>query len=133
MSRHTLENPSDTESAAAEIVQAAGQLTFASSDRDLTQCFEWAKTQAMAYVRDDDPVGAWYEAALPGREAFCMRDVSHQAMGAHALGLQEHTLNMLHKFAVNISESKDWCTYPTIPRYFTVTVPLKRPTGSSWH
>ena len=43
MSRHTLENPSDTESTASEITQAAGQLTFASSDRDLKQCFEWAE------------------------------------------------------------------------------------------
>jgi len=31
-------------------------------------------------------VGYWYEAALPGREAFCMRDVSHQSIGAETLG-----------------------------------------------
>ncbi|MFA6126609.1 MAG: hypothetical protein WC699_04845 [Bacteroidales bacterium] len=40
----------------------------------------------MSFVFEDDPVGPWYEAAEPGREAFCMRDVSHQSMGAHALG-----------------------------------------------
>ena len=61
-------------------------------------------------------MGDWYEAALPKREAFCMRDVSHQAMGAHALGLQSHTLNMLRKFAVNVSEEKDWCSYWEIDR-----------------
>ena len=60
---------------------------------------------------DGDPVGPWYEAALPHREAFCMRDVSHQAMGAQALGLAAHTLNMQRKFAENISASKDWCSY----------------------
>jgi len=96
---------------AAGAAQAESKLTFGCSDERLVECFAWAKAQALAYVRQGDPVGLWYEAALPGRDAFCMRDVSHQAMGAHALGLGQHTLNMLRKFAVNISESKDWCTY----------------------
>jgi len=70
--------------AAKEINQT---LSFNSSDNELNQLFSWAKKQALAYSFSDDPVGLWYEAALPGREAFCMRDVSHQAMGAHFLGL----------------------------------------------
>ena len=65
----------------------------------------------MIYVFDGDPVGLWYEAALPGRRAFCMRDVSHQAAGAQALGLAGYTHNMLRRFAENISYSKDWCSY----------------------
>jgi hypothetical protein len=65
----------------------------------------------MAYVFDGDPVGPWYEAALPGRRAFCMRDVSHQVAGAQALGLSKYTHNMLRRFAENISASKDWCSY----------------------
>ncbi|MGL4338552.1 MAG: hypothetical protein ACRCST_16825, partial [Turicibacter sp.] len=48
---------------------------------------------------------------LPGRRAFCMRDVAHHSGGAHVLGLQAHTKNMLKKFAENISESKMWCSY----------------------
>lgn len=94
-----------------------GSLSLTSPDASLCRSFDWAKEQALAYVFEDDPVGDWYEAALPKREAFCMRDVSHQAMGAHALGLQSHTLNMLRKFAVNISETKDWCTYWEINRH----------------
>lgn len=70
----------------------------------------------MAYVNDGDPVGPWYEASLPGREAFCMRDVSHQAAGAHALGLSRYTHNMLYRFAENISVSRDWCSYWEIDR-----------------
>ena len=62
-------------------------LMLRSDDAQLVARFQWAKRQALAYAFDDDPVGPWYEAALPGREAFCMRDVSHQATGAHALGL----------------------------------------------
>jgi len=88
-----------------------------SSIDQLSERFEWARTQALAYAHDgSDPVGLWYEAGLPGREAFCMRDVSHQALGAHFLGLDEHTRNMLFRFAKNITEGKDWCSYWEINR-----------------
>lgn len=87
------------------------RLELRSSDTRLVQSFNWARQQAMAYVFDGDPVGPWYEAALPGRRAFCMRDVAHQVAGAEALGLSKYTHNMLHRFAENISQSKDWCSY----------------------
>jgi hypothetical protein len=86
-------------------------LELRSSDARLVKAFDWSKQQALAYVFDNDPVGPWYEASLPGRRAFCMRDVSHQAAGAQALGLSSYTHNMLHRFAENISASKDWCSY----------------------
>ena len=93
-------------------------LTIRTNDSILAARFRWASGQALAYVHDgSDPVGKWYEAALPDREAFCMRDVSHQSQGAQYLGLAEHTKNMLFKFAENISESKDWCSYWEINRY----------------
>jgi hypothetical protein len=96
---------------------ATSDLGLDSSDTRLVDAFNWAKKQALAFAFDGDPVGPWYEAALPGREAFCMRDVAHQAMGAHALGLARYTSNMLHRFAENISESRDWCSYWEIDRY----------------
>ncbi len=99
-----------------ENLEEVGKTTFRSSDTELNEAFEWAKQQALAYAFENDPVGYWYEAALPGREAFCMRDVAHQSMGAHVLGLTQHTKNMLLKFAENISESKDWCSYWEINR-----------------
>jgi len=75
-------------------------------------------TAILKYMGDcNDPVGPWYEAALPGREAFCMRDVAHQCIGGEVLGLSSENLNMLLKFAENISESKDWCSYWEINRY----------------
>ena len=86
-------------------------LELRSSNTQLVQSFNWARQQAMAYVFDGDPVGPWYEAALPGRRAFCMRDVSHQVAGAQALGLSKYTHNMLRRFAENISASKAWCSY----------------------
>lgn len=92
--------------------------TLTSGDPALIAGFAWAKTQALAYVGDpQDPVGAWYEAALPGREAFCMRDVAHQSTGAQVLGLAYATYNMLFHFAANMAASRDWCTYWEIDRY----------------
>jgi hypothetical protein len=87
-----------------------------SSDRRLAAGFDWAKKQALGYVRRGDPVGDWYEASLAGRNAFCMRDVSHQSAGAQVLGLGAVTRNMLHKFAENVAASRDWCSYWEIDR-----------------
>ena len=92
-------------------------LAFASSDAQLVEAFSWAKRQATAYAFQGDPVGPWFEAALPGREAFCMRDVAHQAMGAHALGMQAHVRNMLRRFAGNVSAERDWCSLWEIDRH----------------
>ena len=85
--------------------------TLQSSSARLDAAARWATGQALAYARNDDPVGPWYEAALPGREAFCMRDVAHMSAGAAVLGLGAYTKNMLLQFAAHISASKDWCTY----------------------
>lgn len=92
--------------------RAQAQVTFESSNAKLNVAFDWAKNKALSLAHDgSDPVGYWYEAALPGREAFCMRDVSHQAIGAVILGLNKHNLNMFQKFAENISVEKDYCSY----------------------
>ena len=88
-----------------------GAIEFASSDAKLVEGFRWAKPQALAYARTDGTIGPWYEASLPGRDAFCMRDVSHQSTGAQFLGLGPRTLNMLRRFAANISASKKWCSW----------------------
>src|SRR5512140_111684 len=92
-------------------------VSFACSDSRLNDGFAWAKERALAYAFDGDHVGPWYEAALPGRSAFCMRDVSHQCAGAHVLGLERRSANMLRKFAERIAESRDWCTYWEIAKW----------------
>jgi hypothetical protein len=99
----------------------ASPIILESSDAKLTAAFAWAKAQALDYVfpasSHDDPVGDWYEAALPSRFAFCMRDVSHQATGAQVLGLSAINLNMLRKFAVGISPARDFCSYWEIDKW----------------
>jgi hypothetical protein len=87
-------------------------LGFTSSNASLQQSFEWAKRQALVYARPGShTIGPWYEAALPGRNSFCMRDVSHQTEGAAALGLYIANRNMLSLFAQSISPSRDWAAY----------------------
>jgi hypothetical protein len=98
--------------------RAQSQVTFESNNTKLNSAFDWAKNKALSFAHDgSDPVGYWYEAALPNREAFCMRDVSHQTIGASILGLNKHNLNMFKKFASNISVEKDYCSYWEINRY----------------
>jgi hypothetical protein len=96
-------------------------LEMETPDAKLKAAFDWAKGQALDYAFPaaayDDPVGDWYEAALPSRFAFCMRDVSHQATGAHALGLAAFNRNMLGKFARGISPSRDLCSYWEIDKW----------------
>ncbi|HTE00538.1 MAG TPA: hypothetical protein VK668_14690 [Mucilaginibacter sp.] len=87
-------------------------VVFTSSDKDLERAFKWAKEMALHYKgKAGDPVGPWYESALPPRDAFCMRDVSHQCIGAEILGLSRENKNMFNLFAGNISVSKNWCSY----------------------
>lgn len=92
-------------------------LTLASDDARLVDAFAWAARQASAFAFQGDAVGPWFEAALPGREAFCMRDVSHQVLGAHALGMRMHVRNMLHRFAEQISAERDWASVWEIDRH----------------
>lgn len=84
---------------------------FFSSSSKLCDGFHWANNQAMAYVTDDAPAGPCYESSLPGRDAFCMRDVSHQAVGAHFMGLGKHNRNMMRMFAKHIREERAFCSY----------------------
>lgn len=91
---------------------------FSSTDKKLEKAYQWARKTALSYTRDDTaPIGLWYVASLPIREAFCMRDVSHQSVGAQILGLGHHNKNMLTHIVNNISEERDWCSYWEINRY----------------
>jgi len=93
-------------------------LKFTSSDTALQRAFDRAKQMALSHKGSDkDPVGPWYEAALPSRYAFCIRDVSHQCLGAEMLGMGRENKNMFGKFLQNISASKDWCTFWEINKW----------------
>jgi Trehalase len=97
---------------------AQSAVQFQSTDQNIQSAFSWAKAMALSYQSTGhDPVGPWYESALPPRDAFCMRDVSHQCIGAEILGMHLENKNMFTKFAGNISSSKDWCSYWEIDKF----------------
>jgi hypothetical protein len=101
----------------AQDTRVSSGLSFESTDKALMQAFNWAKSQALSYAHpESESIGAWYEAALPGRDAFCMRDVSHQTTGAAALGLYSANHNMLQRFAASIAAERDWAGYWEIDR-----------------
>lgn len=89
---------------------------FHATDGALAEGFARLKREAMQYVFDGYPVGPYYEAALPGRNAFCMRDTSHQAIGAEVLGLSAANKNMMKRFAASISPKRQYCGYWEIDR-----------------
>ena len=88
-----------------------GRVEFECDNLLLERGFYWAKAMALSYAHEGDAVGDWYEASLPGRNAFCMRDTAHYSLGAQVLGLTSHNKNMFRKFAQNISETRDYCSY----------------------
>jgi len=93
-------------------------VTFTSSDKKVEQAFKWAKDMALQYRGNPaDPSGPWYEGALPTRNAFCMRDISHQCIGGEILGMSRENFNMFNLFVSNISASKDWCSYWEINKW----------------
>jgi hypothetical protein len=90
----------------------SSEVRFTSTNASLQRSFDWAKQQALEYTRSGTgTMGPWYEAALPGRNAFCMRDVSHQTEGAAALGLYSANRNMLGLFAGSAAKERDWAAY----------------------
>jgi hypothetical protein len=88
-----------------------GLVDFEASDQRLVRGLDWAKRRALSYAYSGDAVGDWYDSTAGDRYAFCMRDTSHQSVGAAVLGLTGHTRNMLRRFAASISASRDWCGY----------------------
>jgi hypothetical protein len=101
-----------------DLLNADNDISLSSSDTFLVNVFNWARKTSDSFVgSDNDPVGPWYEAALPNREAFCIRDVSHQCIGTEILGHRRQNLNIFRKFVGNISEKKDYCSFWEINRY----------------
>jgi hypothetical protein len=89
----------------------SGLVELESSDSRLVTGFRNAKRLALGYVYTGDPVGDWYDSTAGNRYAFCMRDVSHQSVGASFLGLARHTKNMLRRFAASVAATRGWCGF----------------------
>lgn len=87
-------------------------LAFSSGNADLVADFAWARQQALAWVqtgRDPSYIPSYW-AGLTNRPAFYSRDLCHQMLGAHLLGLDAENLSMLRTFAASATEPRLW--YP---------------------
>jgi hypothetical protein len=87
-------------------------LAVTSANADLVADFAWARDQALAWVQTgkDPAYIPSYWAGLTNRPAFYSRDVAHQALGAHLLGLDLENRSMLAAFAASATEARLW--YP---------------------
>src|SRR5882757_9576619 len=87
-------------------------LALTSSSAYLEDGFAWATGQALDWVQtgEDPSYLPSYWAGLTDRPAFYSRDLAHQMLGAHLLGLDEENLAMLRTFAASATESRLW--YP---------------------
>ena len=85
------------------------EITLNSSSSEFTFLFNWAKDLALTYLMTDTPNAIpCYEAALPGRGSFCLRDWEHMALGAHFLGLDLENITMMKAFAKTATPEFDY-------------------------
>lgn len=79
---------------------------------DLVESFIWASQRAREWVqtgrRADFLPSYW--AGLTDRPMFYSRDLAHQMLGGHLLGLDTENLAMLRHFAASATERRGW--YP---------------------
>ncbi|MFD0697469.1 hypothetical protein ACFQZT_25670 [Paenibacillus sp. GCM10027628] len=90
---------------------ATSGLTLNSSSSYLVDAFNWAKPKALSYVQTG--IGSnipSYWAGYTYRNAFYSRDVAHQTVGAHLLGLDNENFSMLKKFAQSATSARKY--YP---------------------
>ncbi|MEY9853222.1 hypothetical protein ABH923_002900 [Leifsonia sp. EB41] len=87
-------------------------ITFVSSSPLLNDGFEWARLRALEWVQTKRLSTALpsYWAGLTDRPMFYSRDVTHQALGAHLLGLDEENFAMIRHFARSATQRRGW--YP---------------------
>ncbi len=92
-----------------------------SSLTDLVDSFIWASCRAREWVqtgqREDHLPSYW--AGLTDRPMFYSRDLAHQMLGAHLLGLDAENLAMLRHFAASATERRGW--YPLWAFHFDGT------------
>lgn len=87
-------------------------LTVTSDSGYLEEAFGWARKRALDWVQTGRAPGNLpsYWAGYPSRDMFYSRDVCHQAIGAHLLGLDAENFAMLRHFAQSATAARKW--YP---------------------
>ncbi|GAA0625005.1 hypothetical protein HPO96_01470 [Kribbella sandramycini] len=83
-------------------------LVVSSDSGYVEEAFAWARDQALAWVRTGPGNLPSYWAGYPSRELFYLRDVAHQAAGAHLLGLDAENFAMFRHFARSATPARKW-------------------------
>ncbi|TWD83402.1 hypothetical protein FB561_4564 [Kribbella amoyensis] len=96
-------------------------LTVTSDNPLVEEAFSWARKRALGWVQTDVAKGNLpsYWAGYPSRDMFYSRDVCHQAVGAHLLGLDAENFAMLRHFARSATAARKW--YPLWAFHFDGT------------
>jgi hypothetical protein len=93
------------------LASAMAAIRVRSSMTDLVESFIWASKRSLEWVQTG-PEGVLpsYWAGLTDRPMFYSRDLCHQLLGAHLLGLDTENLAMLRHFAGSANQRRGW--YP---------------------
>jgi hypothetical protein len=92
-------------------IRIKAPITLNSSNVQINEMFEWAKSRAYSFVQTGDGNNIpSYWAGLLDRPAFYLRDVAHQALGAHLLELDEENYSMIKTFAQSATLNRKY--YP---------------------
>ena len=92
-----------------KVSEAASDLSIRSSCSELENLFNWAKDLALSYVMTGVPDAVpCYAAANPIKEAYCLRDFEHMALGAHFLGLELENISMMKSVAKTATPKTDY-------------------------
>ncbi len=87
-------------------------LTVSADNPLVEDAFGWARKRALDWVQTGAAPGNLpsYWAGYPSRPMFYARDVCHQAVGAHLLGLDAENFAMFRHFARSATPGRKW--YP---------------------
>lgn len=94
----------------SSVRRAGTDVRFRSSESSLTDGFEWAVQRSLEWVRTDPEELPSYWAGLTDRPLFYSRDVAHQLLGGHLLGLDAQNLAMMREFARSATPERGY--YP---------------------
>lgn len=85
--------------------RSATHLRFSSSFEDLNEGFDWAVRRSLQWVQTGSAVPSYW-AGLTDRPMFYSRDLAHQAVAGHLLGLDTENKAMLQAFAASATERR---------------------------
>jgi hypothetical protein len=93
----------------AEEAAAGPVMSLNSSQADLVRAYGLYVDRVKTWEAPKDvALYPCYNAGIPDRNSFCVRDFDHQALGGHFVGFDAHNRNITGRFAKSIFAQKDY-------------------------